>query len=166
MISPLSQAQLSIYLACQGLQEQDGNYQLASIFPLPESVDPGKLKTAMSNPVLAQNMSSLVAYTPAVGKEPEVVNWPSTGFTVQILLRLGFHWNMTSAQYLDPMAIIQAVEGDGLFTLSGRGTVSLTPQAETVFTPSATGNCRYQLAGTADWNATMLEKIRQSIMKK
>ncbi len=52
----------------------------------------------------------------------------------------------------DPMAVIQAVEGDDLFTLSPRGSVSLTPQAETLFTPSATGNCRYQLPGTADWN--------------
>jgi len=61
----------------------------------------------------------------------------------------------------DPMAVIQAVEGDDLFTLSPRGSVSLTPQAETLFTPSATGNCRYQLPGTADWNDQMLEKIRR-----
>ena len=63
----------------------------------------------------------------------------------------------------DPMAVIQAVEGDDLFTLSPRGSVSLTPQAETLFTPSATGNCRYQLLGTADWNDQMLEKIRRYI---
>lgn len=61
----------------------------------------------------------------------------------------------------DPMAVIQAVEGDDLFTLSPRGSVSLTPQAGTLFTPSATGNCRYQLPGTADWNDQMLEKIRR-----
>ena len=67
----------------------------------------------------------------------------------------------TGQRMWDPMAVIQAVEGDGLFTLSGRGTVSLTPKAETIFTPSATGNCRYQLSGTAEWNAAMLEKIRR-----
>ena len=39
--------------------------------------------------------------------------------------------------------------------------LSLTPQAETLFTPSATGNGRYQLPGTADWNDQMLEKIRR-----
>jgi len=66
----------------------------------------------------------------------------------------------------DPMAVIQAVEGDDLFTLSPRGRVTLTPQAETIFTPSATGrsqgeNCRYQLPGTTAWNAAMLEKIRR-----
>ena len=59
------------------------------------------------------------------------------------------------------MAVIQAVEGDGLFALSPRGRVTLTPQAETLFTPSATGHCRYQLPGSADWNARMLEKIRR-----
>ncbi|MBR1449424.1 MAG: hypothetical protein IJ588_11850, partial [Prevotella sp.] len=67
----------------------------------------------------------------------------------------------TGQMMWDPMAVIQAVEGDGLFTLSPRGTVTLTPQAETIFTPSATGNSRYQLPGTADWNAQMLEKIRR-----
>ena len=62
----------------------------------------------------------------------------------------------------DPMAVIQAVEGDDLFTLSERGTVSLTPKAETLFTPSATGNCRYQMPGTVQWADTMLEKIRSA----
>lgn len=61
----------------------------------------------------------------------------------------------------DPMAVIHAVEGDKSFSLSERGTVILTPQAETIFTPSATGNCRYQLPGDVTWNAMMLEKIRK-----
>ena len=34
-------------------------------------------------------------------------------------------------------------------------------KTETIFTPSATGNCRYQLSGSADWNASMLERIRR-----
>ena len=67
----------------------------------------------------------------------------------------------TGQMMWDPLAVIQAVEGDDIFTLSRRGTVSLTPQAETIFTPSATGNCRYQLSGSADWNASMLERIRR-----
>ena len=29
------------------------------------------------------------------------------------------------------------------------------------YEPSATGNCRYQLPGSADWNVRMLEKIRR-----
>ena len=32
--------------------------------------------------------------------------------------------------------------------------------AETIFTPSATGNVRYQLPGSEAWAAQMLEKIR------
>ena len=67
----------------------------------------------------------------------------------------------TGQMMWDPMAVIQAVEGDDLFTLSPRGIVTLTPQAETIFTPSVTGNCRYQLTGTTAWNAAMLEKIRR-----
>lgn len=62
----------------------------------------------------------------------------------------------------DPLAVIQAVEGDGVFSLSGWGTVRLTPNAETIFTPLATGNCRYQLPGTEAWAAQMLEKIRNT----
>ena len=66
----------------------------------------------------------------------------------------------TGQRMWDVMPVVQAVEGDALFSLSGRGTVTLTDQAETIFTPSATGNCRYQLPGTKEWAAQMLEKIR------
>ena len=66
----------------------------------------------------------------------------------------------TGQMMWDPMVVIQAVEGDTVFRLSECGTVRITPQAETLFTPSATGNCRYQLPGTAEWNARMLRKIR------
>lgn len=67
----------------------------------------------------------------------------------------------TGQKMWDAMAVIHAVEGDSSFSLSKRGTVILTPQAETIFTPSATGNCRYQLPGNETWNAMMLEKIRK-----
>lgn len=66
----------------------------------------------------------------------------------------------TGQRMWDVMPVVQAVGGDALFSLSGRGTVTLTDQAETIFTPSATGNCRYQLPGTKEWAAQMLEKIR------
>ena len=67
----------------------------------------------------------------------------------------------TGQMMWDPMAVINAVEGDEEFSLSQRGIVSLTPQAETIFTPDAKGNCRYQLPGSSDWNSSMLEKIRK-----
>ena len=68
----------------------------------------------------------------------------------------------TGQKMWDPLAVINAIEGNGLFTLSERGTVSITPQAETIFTPSATGNCRYQQPGDDTWNTAMLEKIRNA----
>lgn len=61
----------------------------------------------------------------------------------------------------DVLPVVQAVAGDALFSLSERGTVTLNDLAETFFTPSATGNCRYQFPGTQAWSAQMLEKIRQ-----
>ena len=67
----------------------------------------------------------------------------------------------TGQKMWDPMAVIHAVEGDASFSLSQRGTVTLTPDAGTIFTPSATGNCRYQLPGNEKWNAMILEKIRK-----
>ena len=42
----------------------------------------------------------------------------------------------------------------------GGGTVTLTDNAETLFTPSAAGNSRYQLPVSEAWAAQMLEKIR------
>ena len=68
----------------------------------------------------------------------------------------------TGQKMWDPLAVIHAVEGDTLFTLSERGYVSITPQAETIFTPSTKGNCRYQLPGSTEWNQMMLQKIRNS----
>lgn len=66
----------------------------------------------------------------------------------------------TGQRMWDVMCVIQAVEGDALFSLSERGTIRITPQAHTIFTPFATGNARYQLPGNAQWSAMMLEKIR------
>lgn len=70
----------------------------------------------------------------------------------------------TGQKMWDPMAVIHAVEGDAAFSLSERGTVTLTPNAETIFTPSATGHCRYHLPGDESWNSMMLEKIRKHNM--
>ena len=66
----------------------------------------------------------------------------------------------TGQRMWDPMCVIQAVEGDALFLLSERGTISITPQALTIFTQSATGNVRYQKPVDDQWSAMILEKIR------
>ena len=62
----------------------------------------------------------------------------------------------------DPLTVIHAVEGDSLFSLSPRGTVTITPQAGTPFTPTPNGNCRYQIPGNTTWAATLLGKIRDA----
>ena len=41
----------------------------------------------------------------------------------------------------DPLAVINAVEGDSAFYMSERGWVELTPKGETIFTPDPNGNC-------------------------
>ena len=46
MTYPLSQSQLSIYLACQGLEPEGGNYQQASLYKLPGNIDIERLAAA------------------------------------------------------------------------------------------------------------------------
>ena len=60
----------------------------------------------------------------------------------------------------DPLTVIQAIEGDAAFQLSGRGWVSIDSDAMMTFAPSPSGNCRYQLPGDSAWVAAMLERIR------
>ena len=72
----------------------------------------------------------------------------------------------TGQKMWDPMAVIHAVEGDALFNLSERGTVTITPKAETIFKPSKKGNYRYQKPGTAEWNSVMLQMIRNFNMMR
>ena len=66
----------------------------------------------------------------------------------------------TGQKMWDPLTVINAVEGDGLFTLTERGTVALHDDGTAIFTPSATGNCRVQIPGDDAWCSSMLEKIR------
>ena len=66
----------------------------------------------------------------------------------------------TGQRMWDVMPTVQAVEGDELFTLSERGTLTVTPECVTIFTASAAGHFRYQMPGDAAWAAAMLEKIR------
>ena len=42
------------------------------------------------------------------------------------------------------------------------GAVTVSDKGETFFTPSPTGNIRYQLPGSKAWAAQMLEKIRNA----
>ena len=66
----------------------------------------------------------------------------------------------TGQKMWDPLAVINAVEGDDMMILSDRGWVELTPEGETIFTPDPKGNCRYQLPGDEVWADTVLKYIR------
>ena len=66
----------------------------------------------------------------------------------------------TGQMMWDPLTAINAVEGDDLFTLTERGTVVLNDDGTVIFTPSATGNSRFQMPGDSAWRSFMLEKIR------
>ena len=65
----------------------------------------------------------------------------------------------------DPLPIINAVEGDALFTYSTWETVTYHPdKAITSFAASPDGCHRYQLPGSPSWNADMLEIIRSAVL--
>ena len=85
------------------------------------------------------------------------VSWTDIHPIKQVYMTCGCD---TGQRMWDVLPTIQAVEGDDLFTLSERGTLTVTPECATIFTPSATGHFRYQLTVNATWSATMLEKIR------
>lgn len=61
----------------------------------------------------------------------------------------------------DPLPVLQAVEGDSLFTLSESGRVVMDDSARTLFVPDARGHCRYQKPGTAAWCQEILNRIRR-----
>ena len=66
----------------------------------------------------------------------------------------------TGQRMWDPLAVVQAVEGDAPFALGDRGTVEIAPDGGASFARVPDGNCRRQLPGSPAWNASMLEKIR------
>lgn len=68
----------------------------------------------------------------------------------------------TGQRMWDVMTVVHAVEGDESFSLSERGTVTLTPECATIFSAAANGNCRYQLPGSTVWAEQMLQKIRDA----
>ena len=97
----------------------------------------------------------------AVDYTPEQVIGDVSWTDVHPIKQVYMNCNCDTGQRMwDVMPTIQAVEGDDLFTLSERGTVTVTLECATIFTPSATGNCRYQIAGDGAWAAAMLEKVR------
>ncbi len=60
-----------------------------------------RMQVMMAQPDKAPLFSSLVAYAQSPSHTESVINPPSTHFTIQVLYRMGFHWNKTSSQYVD-----------------------------------------------------------------
>lgn len=93
--------------------------------------------------------------------KPETVISDISRTDIHPIKQVYMNYNCDTGQKMwDPMTLIQAVEGDAMFSLSERGIVSLTSKIGTCFTPSATGNHRYQKPGSKAWSDEMLEKIR------
>ena len=93
--------------------------------------------------------------------KPETVISDISRTDIHPIKQVYMNYNCDTGQRMwDPMTLIQAVEGDAMFSLSERGIVSLTSKIGTSFTPSATGNHRYQKPGSKAWSDEMLEKIR------
>ena len=68
----------------------------------------------------------------------------------------------TGQRMWDALPVINAVEGNSLFGLSGRGWVTINENNRIEFSPDSNGNCRYQTVGDRETNRRLLEIIRQS----
>ncbi len=100
-------------------------------------------------------VGDLVEYVPE--QVIEDISWTDAHPIKQVYMRFNCR---TGQKMWDPMAIIQAVEGDSYFALSPRGNVSIDVNADVFFSFNPSGNCRYQLPGNAQWADVMLQKIR------
>ena len=85
------------------------------------------------------------------------IYWTDTHSIKQVYMK--YECN-TGQKMWDPLTVINAVEGNSLFTFSERGLVTVSDKGETFFTPSPTGNVRYHLTRDAAWDADMLKYIR------
>ena len=144
-------------------------YLMAGVFTSSEEADYNFLQ----DPATTRKLYELwprdvaVVFSPMeVGNDieyrPELVlsdiNWTDVHPIKQVYMK----YNCDTGQKMwDPLTVINAVEGDALFTLSEPGIVTLTPACVTIFTPSPTGNDRYQEPGSAAWSEDMLQKIRR-----
>lgn len=68
----------------------------------------------------------------------------------------------------DPMTVINAIEGDSMFTLSPWGKVIAGRDCVTTFSESAGGHQRYQMvpANESEWGSGMVEVIRRLNMRR
>ena len=91
------------------------------------------------------------------------IDWTDTHPIKQVYLQCDVN---TGQKMWDVLPIIHAVKGDDWFNLSPRGTVEVTPNAETRFTPNPKGNIRYQIPGDDKWAEKIFAEIKKSYGKK
>ncbi len=101
-----------------------------------------------------QEVGQLVEYVPE--QVIEDINWMDIHPVKQVYMTCNCR---TGQRMWDVCAVMNAVEED-LFLLSEPGTVVLTPECYTLFTPDEQGNCRYQIPRDAMWGHQILDKIR------
>ncbi len=149
-------------------------YLMAGVFTSSEEPDYNFLQDPASTKKLFElwPRDVHVVYSPMeVGNDieykPELVisdvSWTDVHPIKQVYMKYDCN---TGQKMWDPLAVIQAVEGDAVFSLSEPGTVTLTEKFGTHFTPLPNGNDRYQKQGSKAWCDEMLLKIRKYNMIK
>lgn len=101
-----------------------------------------------------QEVGQAVEYVPE--QVIEDIAWTDIHPVNQVYMRCDCN---TGQRMWDVCTVMNAVEGDR-FILSERGTVVLTPECYTLFTPDPNGNCRYQKAGDDQWARQILNTMR------
>lgn len=71
-MSPLSQSQLGIFYACQGLGDNEGNYQVPVLYQLSDSVDVNRLKTTLDTVIKGHEyiLSKIVLHDDTLMMQP------------------------------------------------------------------------------------------------
>ena len=144
-------------------------YLMAGVFTASEEPDYNFLQDPTYAKLLyeAWPRTVPVVFSPMeVGNEieykPELVISDIDWTDIHPIKQTYLQYNCNTGQKMwDPLAVINAVEGDDLFVMSEPGVVTLTAKYGTSFAPSPTGNERYQKPGSRAWCDEMLEKIRK-----
>lgn len=101
-----------------------------------------------------QEVGQMIEYVPE--QVIEDIHWTDIHPIKQVYMTCDCN---TGQRMWDVCTVMNAVEGE-LFNLSVQGTVVLTPECYTLFTPNANGNCCYQKPGDEEWAQYILSRIR------
>ena len=101
-----------------------------------------------------QEVGQLVEYVPE--RVIEDIDWTDIHPVKQVYMTCNCN---TGQRMWDVCTVMNAVEEDR-FLLSEPGTVVLTPECYTHFTPSEQGHCRYQIPRDAMWAQQILDTLR------